>query len=387
MEISKQLGEPEWLSSWRVNSFELSQAFPHAEKYGIGIAALEAGEDLDHTAQVDYHVTPSKGIELYTWNEALGQDEIAPILERLLQSELLPPAASRDAALARAQFRTGLVVYVQPNLDEKGESNTETLILDTSLTQGGAADLVIVVVKTGAQFSMKNVLHGGEDTSVFNRTLFVLLEADSKTDIDTTAAGACGFVALEQYALVAGHAEMNWVEDPDTSCRYRSRTTSLLLGEEAKSETLHTLIGTGNASYDIWAGSIHHASNTHSRVYALGLASDNSKIVYRGVVDMKKGVAKVDGAQEAKFLIVSLKAEIDAIPQLDIASKEVASSHKLSISHIRDIDLFYAKTRGIPENEARELAIEGFFGSLLSKIKKEEIMESVSKRIAKLTKT
>ncbi len=387
MELSKQLGEPEWLSAWRIKSYELSQALPLAEKYGIGIAALETGEDADHSAQVDYHVTPSKGIELYTWKEALGQEEIAPILERLLQSELLPHAASRDASLGRAQFQTGLVVYVQPNLDEKGESKIETLTLDTSLSLGRAADLVIVVVKTGAQFLMKNIVHGGEDTSVFNRTLFVLLEGDARADVDTTAPGARGFVGLEQYALVSGHAEMNWVEDPDTSCRYRSRTTSLLLGEEAKTETLHTLIGTGSASYDIWAGSLHLASNTHSRVYALGLASDSSKIIYRGVVDMKGGIAKVDGAQEAKFLIVSPKAEIDAIPELDIGSKEVTSSHKLSISHIRDVDLFYAKTRGIPESEARELAIEGFFGSLLSKIKKEEIMESVSKRIAKLTKT
>ena len=387
MELSKQLGEPEWLSAWRVKSYELSQAYPRVEKYGIGIAALEAGEDVDHASKAEYHVTASKGIELYTWKETLGQEEIAPTIERLLQSELLPEAASRDGALGRAQFQTGLVVYVQPNLDEKGESKIETLTLDTTLTLGSSSDLVIVVVKTGAQFSMKNILHGGEDTSVFNRTLFVLLEGDAKAEIDTSAQGARGFVGLEQYALVAGHADMNWTEDPDTDCRYRSRTTSLLLGEEATSETLHTLIGTGNASYDIWAGSIHHASNTHSRVYALGLASDASKIVYRGVVDMKSGVAKVDGAQEAKFLIVSPKAEIDAIPELDIASKEVTSTHKFSISHIRDIDLFYAKTRGISEREARELAIEGFFGSLLSKIKKEAIMESVSRRIAKLTAT
>ncbi len=384
-EISKQLGEPEWLLAWRTTAYELAQTFPRAEKYGIGIAALETAEDPDHSSQSDYQVTPSKGIELYTWKEALGQEEMAPILERLLQSELLPPAASRDAALARAQFQTGLVVYVQPNLDERGESKTETLTLDTTLTLGSSADLIIVVVKTGALFSMKNILHGGEDTSVFNRTVFVLLEGDAKAEVDSSASGSRGFVSLEQFALVSGHAEVNWTEDPDTLARYRSKTTSLLLGEEAKAETLHTLIGTGNASYDIWAGSIHHASNTHSQVYALGLASDTSKIVYRGVVDMKKGVAKVDGAQEARFLIVSPKAEIDAIPQLDIASKEVASSHKLSISHIRDVDLFYAKTRGIPESEARELAIEGFFGFLLSKIKKEDLMESVRERIAILT--
>jgi Fe-S cluster assembly protein SufD len=101
---------------------------------------------------------------------------------------------------------------------------------------------------------------------------------------------------------------------------------------------------------------------------------------------MKKGIEKVDGAQEGKFLIASEKAEIDAIPLLDIASKEVASTHKLSISHIRDVDLFYAQTRGIPEHAARELAIEGFFGSLLTELKQDEIMEQVRTRIHKLTK-
>jgi Fe-S cluster assembly scaffold protein SufB len=195
---------------------------------------------------------------------------------------------------------------------------------------------------------------------------------------------ARGFVTLENIALISSHSSCDLIEDPESPLRYRSHTNSLLLGEEATSEIFHVLIGTQNASYDIWAGAEHRASNTHSRVYGLGLGADASKIIYRGVIDMKKGIAQVDGAQEGKFLIISPKAEIDAIPELDIASKDVASTHKLSVSHIRDSDLFYAKTRGIPEAAGRALAIEGFFGALFHRIKKDDMMESVRTRIAAL---
>jgi Fe-S cluster assembly scaffold protein SufB len=278
-------------------------------------------------------------------------------------------------------------VYVQPTLDDEGNPKEETLTLETTIPFGASSDIIIVIAKEGAQLKMESILKGGEASSVFVRTMIILMEGGTKATIISRTKDAKGLAMMEHAALVSAHASCGWVEDPQSAMRYRSHTISLLLGEEATSEILHTLIGTENASYDIWAGAEHCASDTHSRIYALGLGGANSKIVYRGMIDMKKGVHAVDGAQEGKFLIISPKAEIDAIPELDIASRDVASTHKLSVSHIRDIDLFYAKTRGIPEHEAREIAVEGFFGSLLSRIKKEEIMESVRERIAKLTNT
>lgn len=312
----------------------------------------------------------------------MAQEEIAPILERLMTSELFPKPASHGSALGQAFFQTGLVVYVQPTLDDAGNAKTETLTLETTLPLGSASDMIIVVVKEGAQFSMESIIKGGEASSVLARTMLVLTENDTKTAIISRTQGVSGLVMEERIALVAHHASCDFVDEPQAPHHYFSRTNALLLGEEATSEILHTLIASQSARYDIWAGVEHRASNTRSRVYALGLAGDTAKIVYRGVIDMKSGVSNVDGAQEGKFLIVSPKAEVDAIPALDIASREVTSSHKLSISHIRDIDLFYAKTRGISDREARELAIEGFFGSLLEKIQKGDMMESIRERIS-----
>jgi Fe-S cluster assembly protein SufD len=385
-ELSKRLVEPSWLCDWRKSRTEIAESLSQDAKYGINISGVSLGEVLEFSAYPEYLVTPSKSLELYTWKEAMAQEEIAPILERLMTSELFPKPASYGSALGQAFFQTGLVVYVQPSLDDEGNAKTETLTLETTLPLGAASDMVIVVVKEGAQLHMESVVKGGEASSALARTMLVLTENDTKTEITSRTQDMNGLVMQESTALVAHHASCDFIDEPQAPHHYFSRTNALLLGEEATSEILHTLIATESARYDIWAGVEHRTSNTHSRVYALGLALDTSKIVYRGVIDMKSGVSNVDGAQEGKFLIVSPKAEVDAIPALDIASREVASSHKLSISHIRDIDLFYAKTRGISDREARELAIEGFFGSLLEKIKKGGMMEAVSARIALLTK-
>ena len=384
--VSQSLSEPEWVLSWRNERHVLGDALPTNEKYGIGISALTLAEETDFSSHAEYHVTPSKGLELYTWKEAVLQEEISVILERLFTSELFPASSSRSILFGQAFFRTGLVVYVQPTLDEAGNHKEETLQLETMLPLGTAADMIVVIAKEGARVKIESHLKEGQESSVFGRTIIVLTEGDSHVEIFSHASGARGTIFMENIALVAAHAHCDWIEDPNAPLAYRSRTISLLLGEEATSQILHTLIATANAQYDIWAGVTHHASNTHSHVYAIGLADDASKIIYRGMINMQSGVAQVDGAQEGKFLILSPKAEIDAIPELDIASKDVASSHKLSVSHIRDVDLFYAKTRGIKESEARELAIEGFFGSLLAKIKHTAMMEEISTRIHRLAK-
>lgn len=376
--------EPEWVSSWRAKEKKCGEAFPQDEKYGIAIQALSFGETPDFSGVPEYSVTPSKGLELYTWNEAIAQEEIAPFLERLLMSELLPKLASRLSAEARSAFHSGLVVYVQPTVSDTGEQSEETLELTSMIPLGSASDLIIVIAKEGSRLKMADTLSGGEDTSTFARTFIVLSESGARVDISVNTSSARGFVFREHIALLPSHSECRWLEDPASEIRYRSRTVSILLGEEARSEITHLLLGSGTASYDIYASVEHRAGNTHSRVFAVGAGAGSSKTVYRGMILMNKGAQKVDGAQEGKFLILSPNAEIDAIPELNIASCDVLSSHKLSVTHVRPSDLFYAKTRGIPEEDAREISVEGFFGSLLSDIGRAELLQGIKERIMKI---
>lgn len=383
-ELSKRLVEPEWLSAWRKTALEKAATLPRDEKYGIGISALELKEDPELTQFPEYQVNASKGLELYTWKEAMAQEEIAPILERLLQSPLLSPSLSKEQSLGRAFFQSGLVVYVQPHVDEKGEYQKETLELTTTISLGAASDLVIVVAKEGAQLSMQSLIKGGEDSSVFLRTSITLIEGESKVNLVSKTENARGFISLEHKALVSSYSAIDIVEDPSSASLLRSDTETLLLGQEASSTITHILTAENASQFDIHAHTLHHASDTVSNIYALGTGGGTSRTVYRAAVDIKSGIKNVQGAQEGKFLILSDTAEVDAIPILDIASNEVTSTHKLSVSHIRDTDLFYAKSRGLSNNDARSLILEGFFGALFEKLGKQDLMEELAKRLTRL---
>lgn len=383
-ELSKRLVEPEWLFAWRKDALEKAMTLPRDEKYGIAISALELEEEPDLSQFAEYEVNASKGLELYTWKEAMAQEEIAPILERLLGSPLLPAPVSKEQALGRAFFQSGLVVYVQPHVDDQGEYQKETLDLTTTLSLGAASDIIIVIAKEGAQLTMQSILKGGEDSSIFLRTFITLIEGEAKVNLVSRADNVRGFVSLEHRALVSSYSAIDIYEDPSSSSLLRSDIETLLLGQEASSTLTHVVTAEGASQFDIHSRTVHHASDTNSNIYALGTGGGTSRTVYRAAVDIKSGVKNVKGAQEGKFLVLSDTAEVDAIPILDIASNEVSSTHKLSVSHIRDTDLFYAKSRGLSNDDARSLILEGFFGSLFEKLGKQDLMEKLTGRLMRL---
>ena len=116
----------------------------------------------------------------------------------------------------------------------------------------------------------------------------------------------------------------------------------------------------GEEKIDVLHKIYHEAPDTSSEISARGVLRGKSQIIYRSDIAMEKGLKGLSGAEAAKFLVLSKEAKVDAIPSLDIKSKEVSCSHSLSITHLSDEDLFYPKTRGMGETEARKLLIDGF---------------------------
>lgn len=182
--------------------------------------------------------------------------------------------------------------------------------------------------------------------------------------------------------IVAAHSTCSWSAIFSGEISIKSETENVLIGESAKGEIREGIIADGLAHYDIFSSEKHMADHTHSRIYAAGIGTGMSKTVYRGVIDMVEGVSKVDGGQEARFLLLSPKAEVDAIPSLDIASKDVLCTHKLSISHIRDADAFYPKLRGLSDTESRALFLEGHFVQAFPGEENEEIMKDIRQLLA-----
>lgn len=159
---------------------------------------------------------------------------------------------------------------------------------------------------------------------------------------------------------VEANAEFEYVETALNGKSAKSDVHIFLVGEGARTKITARYEMGGDAKLDILHKVYHRAPGTSSEIETRGVLNDKSYVIYRADIVMPKGMKNLSGAQDGKFLVLSREAKVDAIPSLDIASNSVSCSHSLSITHITPEDTFYANTRGIGEDEARNLLVLGF---------------------------
>jgi Fe-S cluster assembly protein SufD len=100
----------------------------------------------------------------------------------------------------------------------------------------------------------------------------------------------------------------------------------------------------------------------------------------RGIVQCKVNVhrdaQKTDGHQMARALMLSEMAEFDSKPELEIFADDVVCGHGSTSGQVDDELMFYLRSRGIPEPQARALLIAAFVGEAIEKIENEPIREA-----------
>ena len=104
----------------------------------------------------------------------------------------------------------------------------------------------------------------------------------------------------------------------------------------------------------------HASPHTTSRQLFKSVVGGTGKAVSQGRVLVREGAVKTDSHQLFKSLLLSRRAESDAKPELEIFADDVICGHGTAIGALDDDALFYLRSRGIPEPEAKELLIQAF---------------------------
>ena len=97
---------------------------------------------------------------------------------------------------------------------------------------------------------------------------------------------------------------------------------------------------------------------------------------------LDKGARGAESFIAEHVLLLSPDAHAKAEPKLEIENNDVSSSHAASVAPIDQDKVFYLTSRGITDEDARKLIVEGFLGAAVDKIGDEETMELVAKRVA-----
>ncbi len=128
---------------------------------------------------------------------------------------------------------------------------------------------------------------------------------------------------------------------------------------------------------------VHHIEpNCESHQDYKGIFGDSATGVFNGKVLVEKEAQKTDAFQANNNILLSDKATINTKPQLEIFADDVKCSHGCTIGQLDESAMFYLRSRGIPEKEARGLLMFAFSNNVLDSVKIPEIKNRITKIIA-----
>ena len=110
----------------------------------------------------------------------------------------------------------------------------------------------------------------------------------------------------------------------------------------------------------------HVARDTRSDLVWRGLAADRGRLAFHGGIHILAGADGAEAALSNKNLLLSDQAEVDTQPVLQIDADEVKAAHGATVGRLDDAALFYLRSRGLPEAEARALLTLAFCREALS---------------------
>ena len=128
---------------------------------------------------------------------------------------------------------------------------------------------------------------------------------------------------------------------------------------------------------------VHHSQpNCESHQDYKGIYSEKSTGVFNGKVFVDKIAQKTNAFQQNNNILLDDKATINTKPQLEIFADDVKCSHGCTIGQLDDDAMFYMRSRGIPEKEAKALLMYAFANNVLESVKIPQVKSRINKLIA-----
>lgn len=295
-----------------------------------------------------------------------------------------------DAAQAKL-VRDNTVDYQQGELEQLNSALFNDAIFievakDTVLSQ----PIQLNFVHSGAGLSTPRVfVHLGQSAQA------TVIEAHQIEDIEAA------FVSNQMTALVSANAKLNYLRmNPIASSYKLSTATRAILKRDAVFESDSLCLGAGMGRHDLHVlmtepgahcelnGVVvtkekqhfdnhtnieHIASNCTSEENYRCIADDQSHIVFNGRIHIHKDAQKTLGEMNNRNLLLSNSAAIDTKPELEIYADDVKCAHGATIGQLNEKEVYYLKTRGLSDDQARQMLTLGFVLELVRAVPIEDL--------------
>ncbi len=375
--------EPDWLTERRRKGAALASelALPTQKDKGWEFTDM-SGLDLDAYTPSEGRVEGLKdGVD-----SADGPPVVLPLrdaAERLgdvvgERFGSLVPADDPFVARNEAQWRNGVLVYV-PRGQRLVEPVRLSVIQDTA---GGALDWrALIILEEGAQAEVWERYGADSDEleGLFNGVVELWVGPGANLRyVCEQELSERSWVFATQRAELQRDASLDWVALGFGSARGKVRMETKLAGPGSSAKVTGAYAGAGTQHLDFDTTQEHAAEHTTSDLAFRGVLADRATAVWRGMIRVDPGAQQTDAFQECRNLLLSPKAHADAIPGLEIEANDVRCTHAAAIAQVDRDQLYYLRSRGLGEPQAKRLIIDGFLQELAERTAEGPVREALS---------
>jgi Fe-S cluster assembly protein SufB len=427
--ISARKNEPQWLLDYRSNAFHIWQQMeepnwahvnypkinyqdiiyfsaPKKQKYNsldevdpelldtfnkLGISLEEqkvlAGVAVDAvidsvSVKTTFQKTlEEKGIIFSSFSEAVQNH---PELVRKYLGSVVPSDDNYFAALNSAVFSDGSFCYIPKGVRSPVELSTYFRInaantgqFERTLIVGDEDSYVSYLEGCTAPIRDENQLHAAvveivalKDAEVKYSTVQNWYPGDKEGK-----GGIYNFVT-KRGLCKGSHSKISWTQVETGSAVTWKYPSCVLLGDNSTGEFYSVAVTNNYQQADTGSKMIHIGRNTKSHIISKGISAGFSNNSYRGLVKMTKKAANSRNYSQCDSLLLGDKCGAHTFPYIETLNKSSIVEHEATTSKISEDQLFYLQQRGIDEESAISLIVNGYAKEVLNKLPMEFAVEA-----------
>ena len=416
--ISKSKNEPEWMLQKRLDGLKWFKqtAVP---KWGPDLSTLDLNEII-------YYVDPGQ-------REATKWEDVPEEIRRVAERIGVPEAERRALGGAGFQFDSTMAYHsLMKELKDQGVvfenmdvavvkypelvqkyfmtncipvNDHKFIMLHAAVWSGGTFIYVPPGVKVSmplqAYFRM-NALKGGQ----FEHTLII---ADKGSDVqyiegcsspvyasNSLHAGCVEIHVLEgarvryssvenwskntynlntKRAMVHKDALIEWINGNMGSQATMLYPSAVLIGEGARADNLGIAFASAGQNQDTGSKVIHAAPRTYSNIIAKSISKGGGITSYRGSIVVTKKAVGSKCSVSCDALLIDDKSVSNTFPFMKIDNNNVDIAHEATVGKIGDDEIFYLQSRGLTEEQAKQMVVAGFIEPIVKALPLEYAVE------------
>ena len=307
-----------------------------------------------------------------------------PELVQKYMGSVVPHTDNYFAALNSAVFTDGSFVYVPEGVTCPMELSTYFRI---NAENTGQFERTLIVVEDRAYVSYlegctapqrdENQLHAAvvelvamEDAEIKYSTVQNWYPGD-----ENGKGGIYNFVT-KRAKCQGARSKVSWTQVETGSAITWKYPSCVLLGEESQGEFYSVAITNNLQQADTGTKMVHVGKNSRSRIIAKGISAGRSDQTYRGLVKSTRTAKGARNFTQCDSLLIGDRCGAHTVPYIEAGNASTMFEHEATTSKVSDDQLFYCRQRGMDEEEALALIVNGFVKDVLQELPMEFAVEA-----------